>query len=318
MDKRLLAVCLTVLFAVSLLTVLTTVKANPPNVTPPGKEFNVGIFYLTAEGTATRMGAPGEGFKVSVEAFGSVGAPVVLPASKGFERGSVEYACVTVDGKDYEFEAGSFLAGKRFFLLICRTYGFKPLTEAGERNASKAMLPPFMVKLLLFGRFGGEEGEEGRRFTCTGILVAVKRGERSEAYRLKLKGSVVMEAAEEAPRPPEQTEVQRVEGALKVAVEKWRAPSGYELRVTVKNTGEEEVTFPNAVLGACVKRMVNGEWQDFHTPVSVQVKVKLKPGEERAVSIQLSNPPEGSYKVMVQGWVKPGQTVTGEADFTIP
>ena len=190
-DKRLLAVCLTVLFAVSLLTVLTTVKANPPDVIPPGKEL--GIFYLTAEGTATRMGAPGEGFKVSVEAFGSVGGPVLLPASKGLERGSVEYAYVTLNGKEYEFEAGSFLASKRSFLLICRTYGFKPLTEAGERNASKVILPPLTVKLLLFGRLEGAGGGDEQKFTCTGILVAVKRGERSEAYRLKLQGSILME-----------------------------------------------------------------------------------------------------------------------------
>ena len=101
--------------------------------------------------------------------------------------------------------------------------------------------------------------------------------------------------------PPE---AQEENPALEVSVEKRTLRNQVILRVTVNNTGNCDVVFPNAALGLVIEKKVSGEWVPHYRPVSVQVLVKLEPGESREITIKIVKPEEGVYRATVSGWSK--------------
>ncbi|PUA34186.1 MAG: hypothetical protein B9J98_00915 [Candidatus Terraquivivens tikiterensis] len=110
-----------------------------------------------------------------------------------------------------------------------------------------------------------------------------------------------------------------VSGALSLTVEKEQTLRGYTLKVSVANVGNEIVVFQNAACGIHVERKVGDLWTHYHTPVSAQVILELKPGETRAVTINLPHPPKGAYRVVAIGWLKDSHAlVEGVAEFDIP
>jgi flagellin-specific chaperone FliS len=101
--------------------------------------------------------------------------------------------------------------------------------------------------------------------------------------------------------PPE---AQEENPALEVSVEKQTLKNQVILRVTVNNTGNCDVVFPNAALGLVIEKKVSGEWVPHYRPVSAQVLVKLEPGESREITIKIVKPDEGVYRATVSGWSK--------------
>jgi tetratricopeptide (TPR) repeat protein len=101
--------------------------------------------------------------------------------------------------------------------------------------------------------------------------------------------------------PPE---AQEENPALEVSVEKRTLRNQVILRVTVNNTGNCDVVFPNAALGLVIEKKVSGEWVPHYRPVSAQVLVKLEPGESREITIKIVKPDEGVYRATVSGWSK--------------
>jgi len=101
--------------------------------------------------------------------------------------------------------------------------------------------------------------------------------------------------------PPE---AQNESPALEVSVDKRALKNQVILSVTVNNTGNCDVVFPNAVLGLMIEKKVNGEWVRYYWPVSAQVLVTLKPSESREITVKIVKPDEGIYRVTVSGWSK--------------
>jgi tetratricopeptide (TPR) repeat protein len=99
-------------------------------------------------------------------------------------------------------------------------------------------------------------------------------------------------------------EAQEENPALEVSVEKRTLKNQVILRVTVKNTGNCDVVFPNAALGLVIEKNVSGEWVPYYRPVSAQVLVKLEPGESREITVKIVRPEEGEYRATVSGWSK--------------
>jgi hypothetical protein len=98
--------------------------------------------------------------------------------------------------------------------------------------------------------------------------------------------------------------------SLEVIVTKEVQKNFITLRVTVKNTGDVPITFPNAALGLIIERKVSngngeeGEWKPFYSPVSAQVLITLDPGEAREIAIRINKPPQGEYRAVAHGWSK--------------
>lgn len=127
---------------------------------------------------------------------------------------------------------------------------------------------------------------------------------------------------------------------LQISVEKLSIGAGLTLIVTVNNTGNATIIFPNSAYGVTIEKKSNGDWVAYYTPISAQVLVSLKPGETGKVNIMLSAPQSqpfqgigkmkgninqlpslasGDYRVTVHGWVQGTyEPVTANADFTIP
>lgn len=124
------------------------------------------------------------------------------------------------------------------------------------------------------------------------------------------------------------------EPGLQVSVEKLSIGSAIALVVTVNNTGNATIVFPNSVFGLTIEKRSNGEWVNYYTPISAQVIASLKPGEIGKVQILLSTPqshglgkmkgnivqPEpGEYRVTVHGWVQGTyESVSSSAEFNLP
>ncbi|MBS7634478.1 hypothetical protein KEJ34_03135 [Candidatus Bathyarchaeota archaeon] len=116
--------------------------------------------------------------------------------------------------------------------------------------------------------------------------------------------------------PPE---AQEENPALEVWVEKRALKNQVVLSITVKNTGNCDIEFPNAALGLVIEKNVTGEWIPYYKPVSVQVLVNLEPGESKEITIRIVKPDEGDYRATVNGWSKITlKPVTASAEFSIP
>ena len=92
--------------------------------------------------------------------------------------------------------------------------------------------------------------------------------------------------------------------ALELSVEKRAFRNQVILSITVNNTGNCDVVFPNAALDLMIEKKVNGEWVPYYRPISAQVLVTLKPGEAREITVKIVKPDEGVYRVTVSGWLK--------------
>jgi len=124
------------------------------------------------------------------------------------------------------------------------------------------------------------------------------------------------------------------EPGLQVSVKKLSIGSALTLVVTVNNTGNATIIFPNSAFGITIEKKSNGEWVNYYTPISAQVLVSLKPGEIGKVQILLSAPQSnglgkmkinifqsasGEYKVTAHGWVQGTyEPVSSSAEFNIP
>ncbi|MGQ9759789.1 MAG: hypothetical protein ACUVQ5_04365 [Candidatus Methanomethylicaceae archaeon] len=114
------------------------------------------------------------------------------------------------------------------------------------------------------------------------------------------------------------------------------------LEVAIKNTGNVTIIFPNSAYGATVERKnPNGNWDLYYAPISVQMLVGLKPGENAKINILISENntqkssqglghmkginiqpvflPSGTYRVTVHGWAEGTyQSISVSAEFTVP
>ncbi|MBS7638973.1 MAG: hypothetical protein QW804_01400 [Candidatus Bathyarchaeia archaeon] len=109
-------------------------------------------------------------------------------------------------------------------------------------------------------------------------------------------------------------------GSIEVDVEKIdgvvvRRRVTVNLRVTVRNTGNITLIFPNLAFGVIVEREINGEWRFYYSPFSAQALRVLEPGETGEVRIHLGGAEFGKYRVVVQAF-RP--QITGYAEFELP
>jgi hypothetical protein len=102
--------------------------------------------------------------------------------------------------------------------------------------------------------------------------------------------------------------------SVEVSAEKWHTV----VKVTVENSGNATVVFPNGAFGSVIEKNVDGKWIPYYSPISIQVLVKLKPGEAGSFSIKLFKPEAGQYRVVVHGFSEKTMTpVSASAEFTI-
>jgi len=90
------------------------------------------------------------------------------------------------------------------------------------------------------------------------------------------------------------------------------------LDITISNTGNATIIFPNSMYGLTIERKVDGDWKPFYTPISALVLTELKPGQTRHLTIKLTLE-SGVYRVVVHGMCeKTFEPVTASVEFTIP
>ncbi|MBS7610467.1 hypothetical protein KEJ19_07960 [Candidatus Bathyarchaeota archaeon] len=114
--------------------------------------------------------------------------------------------------------------------------------------------------------------------------------------------------------------------SLEVSVTKEVQKNFVTLKITVKNTGDVSIVFPNAAFGLIIeKKVANGNggqdvWKPFYTPVSAQVLVTLDPREAREIAIKIQKPPEGIYRAVAHGWSKVSMepVVAYSEEFSLP
>ena len=106
--------------------------------------------------------------------------------------------------------------------------------------------------------------------------------------------------------------------ALSVSVEVSKERLWVIVKVKVKNVGNTTILFPNTACGLVIEREVDGEWTPYYTPISAQLIVKLKPGEERDFSVRLFRPEPGHYRAVVRGFSELAMVPASAcAEFTI-
>lgn len=129
------------------------------------------------------------------------------------------------------------------------------------------------------------------------------------------------------------------EPSLNLAAQISSIGSAILLEVSIENTGNATIVFPNSVYGATLEKNVDGNWSLFYTPISAHVLVSLKPGESTKINILVSGSqeslkaghgnmrgikilpvsfPSGTYRVTVHGWIEGTyQPVSQSTEFTI-
>ena len=127
---------------------------------------------------------------------------------------------------------------------------------------------------------------------------------------------------------------------LQISVEKMYMGTALTLVVTVNNTGNATIVFPNSAYGVTLETNATGEWITYYTPISAQVLVSLKPGETGKINIVLSaqnnqgfegfgkmkgqnikpaSITSGYYRVTVHGWVQGTYApITASCEFEVP
>jgi hypothetical protein len=127
---------------------------------------------------------------------------------------------------------------------------------------------------------------------------------------------------------------------LQISVEKRYMGTALTLIVTVNNTGNTTIVFPNSAYGVTLETNATGEWTTCCTPISAQVLVSLKRGETGKINIVLSaqnnqgfegfgkmkgqnikpaSITSGYYRVTVHGWVQGTYSpITASCEFEVP
>ncbi|MEM1586950.1 MAG: hypothetical protein QXX99_05955 [Candidatus Bathyarchaeia archaeon] len=109
---------------------------------------------------------------------------------------------------------------------------------------------------------------------------------------------------------------------LKLSVKVQKDEKAYLVNVTLENTGNETIVFPNAAYGIVIQRQVGRLWLIVYTPISAQVLARLEPGESRTITIPLGRLPKrlapGTYRVVVTGWLEESRLpITAAAEFVL-
>jgi len=105
---------------------------------------------------------------------------------------------------------------------------------------------------------------------------------------------------------------------LEVKVEKNVKKPFIILDITITNTGNATLIFPNSAFGLTIERSVDGSWKPVYTPISAQVLMMLKPGESRHIMLRVDLP-AGTYRVVVHAMCEKVFTpVIAYAEFTVP
>jgi tetratricopeptide (TPR) repeat protein len=105
---------------------------------------------------------------------------------------------------------------------------------------------------------------------------------------------------------------------LEVKVEKNIKKPFIILDITITNTGNATLIFPNSAFGLTIERSVDGSWKPVYTPISAQILMMLKPGESRHITVKVELP-AGTYRVAVHAMCEKIFTpLIAYAEFTIP
>jgi uncharacterized cupredoxin-like copper-binding protein len=95
---------------------------------------------------------------------------------------------------------------------------------------------------------------------------------------------------------------------------------GEPVTITVKNIGDETLTFPNSAMGLKIQNMNTGQ---MYSVVATQVTTELGPGESRTLTWNQvdgngNNVPAGDYTATVQGILSSSsQSVSAQVSFEI-
>jgi tetratricopeptide (TPR) repeat protein len=177
-------------------------------------------------------------------------------------------------------------------------------TELGEamRKLGFGNVSSFNAFIEELARQAVEHAKSGKVGEAAGKLKGIgeKMKEFAKAYRAK-----------EIPQVGESL-------SLNVSVEVSKEKLWTMVKVTVENAGNATIAFPNSAFGSIIEREVDGKWIPYYSPISIQVIVKLNPGEARSFSIKLFKPEAGQYRVVVHGFSAKTMTpVSASAEFTI-
>ncbi|MDQ3852594.1 MAG: hypothetical protein M3299_07150 [Thermoproteota archaeon] len=95
---------------------------------------------------------------------------------------------------------------------------------------------------------------------------------------------------------------------------------GEPVTITVKNIGDQTLTFPNSAVGLKIQNMNTGQ---VYSVAATQVKSELEPGESRMLTWNQergngNNVPAGDYTATVQGILSSSaQSVSAQVNFEI-
>lgn len=199
-------------------------------------------------------------------------------------------------------------------------FGFKNM---GEFNQAMISLKNMVQNHMGFGQFN----------KAMGVLNSMAN--LTQSFSLKLQKRLILFPTPLLPPQPQG------EPGLQVTAKKISVGSTLTLEVTINNTGNATIVFPNSAYGVTVDKKVSDEdWYLYYTPISAQVLVSLKPGEIDKMNILLSGDqyqglqglgkmkgnkiqavsiPSGTYRVTVHGWVEGTYApITASAEFTVP
>ncbi|MEM3885720.1 MAG: hypothetical protein QXO82_01420 [Candidatus Methanomethylicia archaeon] len=105
---------------------------------------------------------------------------------------------------------------------------------------------------------------------------------------------------------------------VEIQVEKNIKKPFITLSVTILNTGNATIIFPNSMCGLTIEKKVGEEWKPFYVPIAAQVLTELKPGQSRHLNIKFAFE-HGTYRVVIHGMCeKTFNPVIYYKEFTIP
>jgi tetratricopeptide (TPR) repeat protein len=177
-------------------------------------------------------------------------------------------------------------------------------TELGEamRKLGFGNMSDFNAFIEEFARQAMEHAKAGKVGEAVGKLMGI--GEKMKEFAKAYEAKVI----------PPVSESLSLNVSVEVSVEKhWTM-----LKVTVENAGNATVLFPNGAFGSIVEKNIDGAWVPYYSPTSIQVIVRLNPGEARSFQVKLFKPESGQYRVVVNGFSAKTMTpVSASAEFTI-
>jgi len=185
------------------------------------------------------------------------------------------------------------------------------MDEAGLGEAMRGLgfgnVSEFRAFIEGFASQAREHLKAGRIGEAVGKLKGI-----SEKFKEFAKACEVKAFEAKAVQPVGESTSLRV--GVEVSVEKrWTL-----VEVTVENSGNATVVFPNSAFGSIVEKDVDGKWVPYYSPISAQALVKLKPGEAGSFSMRLFDAGAGRYRVVVHGFSEETMTpVSASAEFTV-